>query len=79
MDDLAVLMLGVVHRPLPHLTFPHPGSKLPARARIVVVDRLVGLALENFFRRRAVAFGLGENLGEVDDAVDAHGAVPVFV
>ncbi|MNN90495.1 hypothetical protein D3C81_2084530 [compost metagenome] len=72
-------MLGVVHRPLPHLTFPHASGKLPARAGVVVVDRLVWLALEDFFRRRAVAFGLGDDLREVDDAVDSHGAAPVFV
>ncbi|MNC31951.1 hypothetical protein D3C75_802880 [compost metagenome] len=72
-------MLGVVHRPLPHLAFPHARGKLPARAGIMVVDRLVGLALEDFFRRRAVAFSLGQNLGEVDNAVDVHGAAPVFV
>ncbi|MNH37764.1 hypothetical protein D3C81_2022110 [compost metagenome] len=72
-------MLGVVHCPLPDLTFPDTRGELSARAGIMVVDSLVRLALEDFFCRGTVAFSLGEDLGEVDDAGDVHGAAPIFV
>ncbi|MNI92083.1 hypothetical protein D3C73_1498330 [compost metagenome] len=41
----------------------------------MVVDRLLRIALEDFFGCRAITFGLGEDLGEVDDLVYAHGFV----
>ena len=42
----------------------------------MVVEGLLGVALEDFFRARAVAFGGGVGLAKVDDVLDAHVHVP---
>ena len=76
LHDFAIFVLGVIDRPLAHSTFPHPGTHLPARAVVVVVDNLFGGALEHFFRCRAEAVSLGVGSAEIDDGCDAHGSCP---
>ncbi|MNF97449.1 hypothetical protein D3C84_802780 [compost metagenome] len=66
-------MLSVIDGPLTHFAFPDARSKLTARAGIVVVDRLLRVAFEDFLGCRTITFGFGDYLGEVDDLVNAHG------
>ncbi|MNI70335.1 hypothetical protein D3C73_1261440 [compost metagenome] len=65
-------MLGEVHVPLAHRTFPDTGVQLAARAVVVVEHHLFRIALEDFRRVWPVAFCLGGGLAEVDDVLDAH-------
>ncbi|MCY1374136.1 hypothetical protein D9M69_614530 [compost metagenome] len=69
-------MFGEVYRPLADSPFPHAGVQLAARAVVVVVHRLLGITLQYFGRIRAIAFGGGGGLAEVDDILDAHCCIP---
>ncbi|MOA46498.1 hypothetical protein D3C78_1690210 [compost metagenome] len=72
MQDLAVLVLGEIHRPLSDFTFPHASIQLTTRTVVVVVHRLFRVALEHFGRIRTVALGGSGSLAEVDDVLDVH-------
>src|SRR5690606_19700577 len=63
LEDLAVLVFGVVHRPLAHCAFPDAGAELAAGAAVVVAYALLGVSLEYFFRSGTVVFGGRSGLG----------------
>ena len=76
LEDLAVFVLGVAHRPLADSAFPDAGAELAAGAAVVVAHALLGVALEHFLLGWTIVFGGGVGLGEVDDLLDVHLAYP---
>src|SRR5690606_14087019 len=70
----AVLVLGVVDRPLSRRAFPDARVELAAGAAVVVAHALLGVALEDLLGGGTVVLGRGGGRGEVDDLLDVHGA-----
>src|SRR5699024_5988852 len=57
LEDFAVLMLGVIHCPLPNRTFPHANAHLPTRTVVLMEHGLLRVTLEHFRWIRTIAFG----------------------
>lgn len=75
LENFAVFVFAVTHRPLADIAFPNAGIELVAGAGVVVAYLLLRVALENLFRGRAVAFGAAVTLVEINDGVDSHDCV----
>src|SRR5690606_26411617 len=79
LQNLAVLVFGVVDGPLAYRAFPDARVELAAGAAIVVAHTLFGIALDDLFGGGTIVFRCGCGAGEVDDLINAHGDFPVVV